>query len=150
MALGRRVGRKRVDGPAVRGPVQPVSGAVAAGRRTPTIDGVAAPYLVLFVADAADDGHADALREVVRQVPGAGFFDDPADTGVRTVGAFLRTDDPAGEGATLVYGVAAFSLMLAARIEVQYREEILGWIVDGRPDPDLTRALGLRDIPESQ
>ena len=46
---------------------------------------MAAAYLVLFVADAADDGHADALREMVRQVPGAGFFDDPADTGARTV-----------------------------------------------------------------
>jgi hypothetical protein len=108
------------------------------------------PYLVLFVADAADDGHADALRGVARQVPGAGFFDDPDENGRRTVGVFLRTEDPAGEGATLVHAVAAVSLMPAARIEVQYREDILGWIVDGRPDPDVTRALDLRDIPESQ
>jgi hypothetical protein len=108
-----------------------------------------APYLVLFVADPADEGHAEAIRDAARQVPGAGFFADPgAAGGERTVGAFLRTEDPAGEGATLVWALAAVSYMLAARIEVQYREAILGWIVDGRPDPELTRALGLRDIPE--
>lgn len=109
-----------------------------------------APYLVLFVADPADDGHAEAIRDAARQVPGAGFFADPGagPGGERTVGAFLRTEDPVGEGATLVYALAAVSRMLAARIEVQYREAILGWIVDGRPDPELTRALGLRDIPE--
>ncbi len=111
-------------------------------------------YLVLFVADAADDGHADAIREAARAVPGAGFFDDPAaEHGTRTVGAFLRTGDPSGEGATLVAAIAAVSLMLAARFEVQYREDVLGWIVDGRPDPEVTRLLGLRtlrDIPEPQ
>jgi hypothetical protein len=111
---------------------------------------VAAPYLVLFVADDADDGHADAVRDAAREVPGAGFFDDPADGGQRTVGAFLRTDDPAGHGATLVSALAAVSLTLAARIEVQYAEDVLGWIIDGRPDPALTRALDLRDIPNPQ
>lgn len=114
-------------------------------------DVAADPYLVLFVADAADDGHADAIRDAARQVSGAGFFDDPAAEhgGHRTVGAFLRTEDPAGEGATLVYALAAISLMLAARIEVQYREAVLGWIVDGRPDAQLRAALGLRDIPDA-
>ena len=111
---------------------------------------MAVPYLVLFVAGPADDGHADAIRDAARQVPGAGFFDDNADTGERTVGAFLRTDDPAGDGATLVSALAAVSLLLAARIEVQYAEDILGWIVDGRPDPGLTRALDLRDIHKPQ
>ena len=114
---------------------------------------MAAAYLVLFVADPADDGHADAIRDAARQVPGAGFFDDPADDGERTVGAFLRTDDPAGRGAPLVHALADVSLLLAARIEVQYREAVLGWIVDGRPDAALSRALnlsGVRDIPEAQ
>jgi hypothetical protein len=112
---------------------------------------VADPYLVLFVADPADDGHADAIRDAARHVPGAGFFDDPAAEhgGQRTVGAFLRTEDPGGEGAVLVHALAAVSLMLAARIEVQYREAILGHIVDGRPDAGLTGALGLRDIPDA-
>ena len=36
---------------------------------------MADPYLVLFVADPADDGHADALRAAARAVPQAGFFD---------------------------------------------------------------------------
>lgn len=110
-----------------------------------------APYLVLFVADPADDGHADAIRDAARQVPGAGFFDDPAAAhgGERTVGAFLRTDDPAAEGGPLVAALAAVSLLLAARIEVQYREAVLGHLVDGRPDAGLARALDLRDIPDA-
>jgi hypothetical protein len=99
------------------------------------------PYLVLFVADAADDGHADALREAARGVPGAGFFDDPMGGAERTVGAYLRTEDPAGEGRALIEAVAGVSFALAARIEVQFREEILGWIVAGEPDAALTRTL---------
>ena len=52
-----------------------------------------ARYLVLFVADPADDGHADALRDVARRVPGAGFFDDPMGGKQRTVGTYLRLDE---------------------------------------------------------
>ena len=49
-------------------------------------------YLVLFVADEADDGHADALRETARGLKGAGFFDDPDLGGQRTTGTYLETD----------------------------------------------------------
>jgi hypothetical protein len=104
-------------------------------------------YLVLFVADPADDGHADALREVARAVPGAGFFDDPAGGTERTVGTYLRTDDLLG-GAALMLAVARVSEALAARIEVQFREEILGYLVAGRPDAALAAAFPVGDIPE--
>jgi hypothetical protein len=99
-------------------------------------------YLVLFVADDADDGHADALRAVAREVPGAGFFDDPAGGADRTVGAYLRTDELV-EGAALMLAVARVSEALAARIEVQFREEILGYLVAGRPDAALAEAIDL-------
>lgn len=95
-----------------------------------------AAHLVLFVADPADDAHADALREAARAVPGAGFFDDPDGGAQRTVGTYLRTDDLAA-GAPLVAAVAAVSARLRVRIEVQHREEILGWIVDGVADATL-------------
>ena len=62
------------------------------------------PYLVLFVADPADDGHADALRAAARAVPQAGFFDDPAGGDTRTVGVYLRTEDLA-DGLALVAAV---------------------------------------------
>ena len=105
------------------------------------------PYLVLFVADAADDGHADALRAAAREVPDAGFFDDPAGGDQRTVGAYLRTEELA-DGAVLVAAVARVSFALAARFEVQFREQVLGHLVDGRPDAALRAALPLRDIPD--
>jgi hypothetical protein len=105
-------------------------------------------YLVLFVADPADDGHADALRSAARAVPDAGFFDDPAGGEQRTVGAYLKTDDLA-EGLALVAAVAAVSRGLAARIEVQHAEEILGHLIDGLPDEALRARLPLGDIPES-
>jgi hypothetical protein len=105
------------------------------------------PYLVLFVADAADDGHADALRAAARKVPQAGFFDDPAGGEQRTVGAYLRTEElREGLAPALLAAVAEVSFALAARIEVQYREEVLGHLVDGRPDARLAAHVG--DIPE--
>ncbi|QEC48529.1 hypothetical protein FSW04_13775 [Baekduia soli] len=102
-------------------------------------------YLVLFVADPADDEHADALRAAARSVPGAGFFDDPMGETERTVGAYLKTED-LGAGRPLLRAVARVSAALAARIEVQHREAVLGFIVDGDPDAALTQALG--DIPD--
>jgi hypothetical protein len=103
-------------------------------------------YLVLFVADAADDRHAAALREVARSVDGAGFFDDPELGGLRTVGTYLRTDEPGGEGGlALVAGVAAMSEALAARIEVQHAEVVLGHIESGLPTAELARALAAGD-----
>ena len=107
-----------------------------------------AVYLVLFVADPAHDGHADALRAAARSVPGAGFFDDTTDDVQRTVGAYLRTDDPAGApAAALVAAVGAVGKRLATRFEVQYAEAVVGHLHDGRPDAGVARMLG--DIPEA-
>jgi hypothetical protein len=99
-------------------------------------------YLVLFVADPADDGHADALRELARGLEGAGFFDDPELGGERTTGTYLRTDtleDPVA--LELIARVAELSLALAVRIEVQHREVILGHLESGLPDEQLAEAL---------
>jgi hypothetical protein len=99
-------------------------------------------YLVLFVADAADDRHADALRSIARTVEGAGFFDDPALDGLRTVGTYLRTDDPGAEAAlALVARVAAMSQEHAVRIEVQHAEAVLGHIESGLATTELAAAL---------
>jgi hypothetical protein len=103
---------------------------------------VSAAYLVLFVADPAEDRHAEALRAVAREVAGAGFFDDPEAEAARTVGTYLCVDtlaEPAAQG--LVARVAAVSERFSLRVEVQLREEILGHIRDGRPDAALAAAL---------
>ena len=100
-------------------------------------------YLVLFVADPADDGHADALREVARGLKGAGFFDDPDLGGQRTTGTYLETDsldDPVA--LELIARVAELSGLLACRIEVQHREVILGHLDSGQPDEKLAASLG--------
>jgi hypothetical protein len=105
-------------------------------------------YLVLFVADAATDGHADALRAAARRVDGAGFFDDPgaeAAGEVRTVGTYVRARE-VQDGLALLREVAAISRALGVRFEVQHAEAILGFVVDGHPDASLARHL--RDIPE--
>ena len=100
-------------------------------------------YLVLFVADQAEDSHATALRELATGLKGAGFFDDPELGGERTIGTFMRTET-LGEPAALelIARVAELSGELDLRIEVQHREEILGHLVSGRPDPKLASALG--------
>ena len=100
-------------------------------------------YLVLFVSDEADDGHADALRETARGLKGAGFFDDPDLGGRRTTGTYLETDsldDPTA--LELIARVAELSTVLACRIEVQHREEILGHLDCGQPDEQLAASLG--------
>ena len=102
-------------------------------------------YLVLFVADPATDGHADALRAAARRVPGAGFFDDAEGGEDRTVGTYVRAREPE-DGLALVTEVVAISRALGARFEVQHAEVILGHVVDGRPDPALAEHLG--DIPD--
>jgi hypothetical protein len=105
-------------------------------------------YLVLFVADPANDDHAAALRDVARAVPGAGFFADPGGGPERTVGTYLKTADLAG-GLPLIRAVAATSRALELRFEVQYAERILGFLESGRPDAALRAELGgLGDIPE--
>lgn len=99
-------------------------------------------YLVLFVADPADDGHADALREVARGVDGAGFFDDPAGGDERTVGTYLRVAALDDERAQALIGwVARVSEALAVRIEVQFHEHVLGHLEAGRADERLDAVL---------
>ena len=103
-------------------------------------------YLVLFVADPADDTHADALRETARSLKGAGFFDDPDLGGQRTTGTYLETDtleDPVA--LELIARVSELSDALACRIEVQHREVILGHLIAGRPDEELASSLGYGD-----
>ena len=100
-------------------------------------------YLVLFVADEADDGHADALRDTARSLKGAGFFDDPDLGGQRTTGTYLETEsleDPIA--LELIARMAELSFALACRIEVQHREVILGHLVSGKPDERLAAVLG--------
>jgi hypothetical protein len=105
------------------------------------------PYLVLFVADAATDGHADALRAAARRVPDAGFFDDldPQGGEPRTVGTYVRAREPE-DGLALLREVAAISRALGVRFEVQHVEVVLGLLIDGVPDAALARHVG--DIPE--
>jgi hypothetical protein len=102
-------------------------------------------YLVLFVADDATDGHADALRAAARRVPDAGFFDDPEGGEIRTVGTYVRAREVL-DGLALLREVAAISRALGVRFEVQHAEVILGFLVEGRPDTSLASHLG--DIPE--
>jgi hypothetical protein len=104
-------------------------------------------YLVLFVADAAHDGHADALRAAARGVAGAGFFDDLEGGETRTVGTYVRARE-LQDGLPLLAAIARVSAALEARIEVQHAEEILGHLVAGRPDAALAARLPPGDIPE--
>jgi hypothetical protein len=103
---------------------------------------VAPAYLVAFVADPPCDAHADALRAVARRVAGAGFFDDADDGPHRTVGTFVRTEAPWSDAAmALLAAVGEMSAEHAVRVEVQFAEEVLGLIDDGRPDAALRQAL---------
>ena len=104
-------------------------------------------YLVLFVADEADDGHADALRDTARSLKGAGFFDDPDLGGRRTTGTYLETgslEDPVA--LELIARVAELSFALACRIEVQHREVILGHLVSGKPDEQLASSEQMDEL----
>lgn len=104
-------------------------------------------YLVMFVADAAHDGHADALRAAARGVAGAGFFDDPEGGEERTVGTYVRARD-LQDGRALLAAIARVSAALEARIEVQHAEQVLGHLVAGRPDDALAARLAPGDIPD--
>jgi hypothetical protein len=99
-------------------------------------------YLVAFVADPAADHHADALRELARGLPGAGFFDDPEGGAQRTVGAYARVDALDEQLAQALIGhVGELSGRLGVRIEVQFEERILGHLDAGVPDAALLAAL---------
>jgi hypothetical protein len=96
----------------------------------------AVPYLVLFVADPAEDRHADAVRDVARSVAGAGFFDGGDGGEARTVGTYVRAsalDEPGAQA--LVAAMAAFAVAAIARVEVQLDERIVGHLeADGSDD----------------
>jgi hypothetical protein len=99
-------------------------------------------HLVAFVADPAEDRHAEALREAARSVRGAGFFDDPDGGAERTAGVYVRAAELAEPAAgALLEAVFAISARLAVRLEVQHREEVLGYITSGEPDVRLGAAL---------
>jgi hypothetical protein len=107
------------------------------------------PYLVLFVADRAEDHHATALRGVARGIPEAGFFDDPDGGEDRTVGTYVRARE-LEDGLALLRAVATISRVLETRFEVQHDERILGFLEAGVPDAALRAELGpLGDIPEA-
>jgi hypothetical protein len=92
-------------------------------------------YLVLFVADPADDRHAVALRDVARSVDGAGFFDGGEPGDERTVGTYVRADtldEPRAQA--LVTAMAEVAGRLHVRIEAQHDERIVGTLEpDGSP-----------------
>jgi hypothetical protein len=96
----------------------------------------AVPYLVLFVADPAEDRHAEALRDVARSVAGAGFFDGGEAGDARTVGTYVRAgalDEPGARA--LLAAMAEFAVRAGARVEVQLDERIVGHLeADGSDD----------------
>jgi LmbE family N-acetylglucosaminyl deacetylase len=105
-------------------------------------------FLVLFVADAAHDDHAHALRGVARAVPEAGFFDDPEGGEQRTVGTYVRARE-LQDGLELLRAVAVLSRAQELRFEVQHGERIVGFLEAGTPDAGLRAELGpLGDIPD--
>ena len=97
-------------------------------------------YLVLFVADPAEDHHADALRDVARSVDGAGFFDGGETDAARTVGTYVRVGTLGEPGAqALVAAMGAFARSSRVRVEVQHDERVLGHLeIDGGPDQRLS------------
>ena len=86
-------------------------------------------YLVFFAADAVDDALADAIRDRVRAVPGAGWFDDPAadSAAERTTGGYVKVGEPEEPlGQDLLAAARDVSAEHGVRIEVQWREEVVG------------------------
>jgi hypothetical protein len=101
-------------------------------------------YLVFFVRDPVGDALARAVLDSVRDVQGAGGFDDPAapSASERTTGGFVRVADPGQPaGAALLALASRLSAEHAVGVEVQWREEVLGrfdagtWTAGGGPAP---------------
>ncbi len=96
-------------------------------------------YLVFFVRDPVDDALAGAVLAGVRDVAGAGGFDDPAapSAAERTTGGFVRVGDPDGpEGRALLALATRLSAEHDVAVEVQWREEVLGRFDAGSWRPD--------------
>ncbi len=86
-------------------------------------------YLVFFVSDPVDDVLARAVLAGIRDVEGAGGFDDPAapSAAERTTGGFVRIADPAEPaGAALLALATRLSAEHGVGVEVQWREAVLG------------------------
>jgi hypothetical protein len=94
------------------------------------------PYLVLFVADPAEDQHAIALRDLARSIAGAGFIDGGEPGDARTVGIYVRAsalDEPGAQA--LVAAMAEFAMREGVRVEAQLDERIVGHLeADGTDD----------------
>jgi hypothetical protein len=87
-------------------------------------------YLVFFAAGPVDDALADAIRDRVRAVARAGWFDDPGDE--RTTGGYVRVDAvEAPDGQDLLAAARDLSATHGVVIEVQWREEVLGHLEAG-------------------
>lgn len=95
-------------------------------------------YLVFFCRDPVDDAIADAIISRVRDVAGAGWFDDPAaaTAAERTTGGYIRTPHPDGPQATALLDAAReLSATHGIAVEIQWREAVVGWIESGRWRP---------------
>ena len=87
-------------------------------------------YLVFFATGPVDDGLADAIRDRVRAVPAAGWFDDAGEE--RTAGGYVRVEaveEP--DGRDLLAAARDLSETHGVVIEVQWREEVLGHLDGG-------------------
>ncbi len=91
-------------------------------------------YLVFFVADPVDDDLAAVVRKRVRATAGAGWFDDAdaATPAERTAGGYVRVAAPEDElGQALLTAARDVSALHGVRVEVQWREEVVGHIEGG-------------------
>ena len=88
-------------------------------------------HLVFFAVGPVDDDLADAIRDRVRAVAGAGWFDDPGEEH-RTTGGWVRVgamEDPPGQD--LLDAARDLSVAHGVVVEVQWREEVVGHIEAG-------------------
>ena len=87
-------------------------------------------YLVFFATGPVDDALADAIRDRVRAVPAAGWFDDPGEE--RTTGGYVRVESPeVPDGQDLLAAARDLSETHRVVVEVQWREEVLGHLDGG-------------------
>ena len=95
--------------------------------------------LVFFVTDPVDDATAGAVR---RRLGGLGYFDDPAAEAPadRTTGGYVRVTGGA-EVDALWQAAVRVSGELGVTVEIQWREQILGHLRHGTPDPGVEAAV---------
>ena len=87
-------------------------------------------YLVFLATGAVDDALAAAIRDRVRAVPDAGWFDGPGEE--RTTGGYVRVESPeVHNGQGLLAAARDLSETHGVVVEVQWREEVLGHLDGG-------------------